>query len=189
MKIYVVPEDHRLDQHIIGPLFERLLDESDIPGNHEVRFEHDTGSFSEIQGVLEDACLKYGHSHVIVVVPDRDCVKNRKETVEKWFEDEDLQELDPQATVCVAIEEVEVWLLALYDDELEPNWTEIRGECDPKEPYFEPFLGEYGDARAVGGGRKRLMKEGLKKTSFSALLQKCEELQQLQERLEAIHAE
>jgi hypothetical protein len=82
---------------------------------------------------------------------------------------------------CLAIEEVEVWMLALHRDGLEARWSDIRQDCDPKERYAHVLLKEKGWLSTVGKGRKKAM-EGLG-SKWQGLLQVCPELTDLKQRV------
>ncbi len=85
---------------------------------------------------------------------------------------------------CLAVEEVEVWMLALHRDALGGRWPEVRADCDPKERYADPFLREKGWLTEVGHGRKRAMRE--LPSRWGSLLSVCPELAELRERLRAL---
>ena len=110
---------------------------------------------------------------------DRDC--NRLGAEEKVAVRE--REHGGRLVGCVAIEELEVWMLGLYDQkQLPAPWKEIRSHCDPKEQYAEPFLARAGWSTYVGRGRKRAMDE-LGRGTLRRLLARCEELRTLRGRL------
>ncbi len=83
---------------------------------------------------------------------------------------------------CLAMEEVEVWMLALHRDELDESWATIRAECDPKERYADPFLEAKGWSDLVGHGRKRAMRHLGK--GWTGLLSVCPEVREFKERIE-----
>jgi hypothetical protein len=76
---------------------------------------------------------------------------------------------------------VEVRLLAGHAEKLGISWQEVRQDTSVKENIFEPFLLTYGDARRYAGGRDMLMQQGLAR--YDQILQRCPELQTLQERI------
>ena len=83
---------------------------------------------------------------------------------------------------CLAIEEVEVWMLALHRERLGVPWAEVRADRDPKERFAQPLLRELAPRMALGGGRVRAM-EPLGQKEWRTLLQLCPELGELQRRL------
>ncbi|HLL84090.1 MAG TPA: hypothetical protein VK420_15610, partial [Longimicrobium sp.] len=116
---------------------------------------------------------------LFLLMVDRDC--NRMRNVEKAAARE--AEHPRRLLACLAIEEVEVWMLALHRERLGAGWSEVRAECDPKERHAEPFLRDQGWLTQVGRGRKRAMRE--LPTRWSSLLSLCPELAELRDRLGA----
>jgi len=82
---------------------------------------------------------------------------------------------------CLAIEEVEVWMLALHRDLLPSPWAEIRGERDPKERFAHPFLAAHAPKLDPGQGRKWAMRDlGAR---WKGLLDVCPEIAELKTRI------
>ena len=77
---------------------------------------------------------------------------------------------------CLAVEELEVWALALHHKELKEAWKSIREHHHPKEAYFEPFAKqkEWG---GPGKGRKSAMNALPQK--WNSLKNRCPELNDL----------
>lgn len=131
-----------------------------------------------LQAVIDDNPM----IDLFLLVVDRDC--DREGNVGRVAERE--REFAGRLLGCVAIEEVEVWMLGLWEQKnLPASWKEIRAHCDPKETYGEPFLGEAGLATHVGRGRKRAM-DALAQGGMRRLLSRCEELRTLRDRLAAV---
>jgi hypothetical protein len=78
---------------------------------------------------------------------------------------------------CLAIQEVEVWMLALHASEIDADWDEIRQECHLKERYAEAFLERKGSS-GPGQGRKALMSE----VNWANRKVRCPELAELESR-------
>ncbi len=114
---------------------------------------------------------------LFLLVVDRDC--NRERNVERAADRE--REHPTKLITCVAIQEIEVWLLALHRDRIGDGWTDVRNECDPKERWAEPLLEELGTGRP-GRGRKKAM-EALG-GQIRSLLGVCDELSVLRDRLD-----
>ena len=82
---------------------------------------------------------------------------------------------------CLAVEEVEVWMLALHRDRLPSPWAEIRGERDPKERFAHPFLAAHAPKLDAGRGRKWAMRDlGVR---WKGLLDVCPEIAELKARI------
>lgn len=84
---------------------------------------------------------------------------------------------------CIAVEEVEVWMLALHREALGAPWQAIRSDCDPKERYADPSLQAQGTRTTPGHGRKQAMRALA--GQWGSLMQVCPELRELRERLAA----
>ena len=81
--------------------------------------------------------------------------------------------------VCLAIEEIEVWMLAIHRDSLAARWSEIRAEHHPKERFALPFLA--GHDGELGRGRAWAMRD--LKSRWKGVLDVCPELGELGQRL------
>lgn len=111
---------------------------------------------------------------LFLVLVDRDAEPKRPSQAS-----ERAQEHRDRLFVCLAIEEVEVWMLALHRDSLGTAWTEIRAERDPKERFAQPFLAARAPKLSPGGGRVWAMRElGAK---WRGMLQVCPELAELEQ--------
>lgn len=83
---------------------------------------------------------------------------------------------------CLAIEEIEVWMLAIHRESLGLPWNEVRAEIHPKERFAQPFLTERAPKLDPGAGRAWAMRElGAR---WKGILQCCPELNELQARIE-----
>ena len=117
---------------------------------------------------------KYPMIDLFLLVIDRDCEVTRGERFDKL---RDLVEGGHRQFVgALAIEEVEVWLLALFAKDLAVEWETVRAECHPKERFFGPFINRQG-ALGPGGGRKRLMARAVKR--LGAIKSRCPEVKQM----------
>lgn len=193
MKILVIPEDQRLDEHIVKPVIEALVNDIGLSAQvtvlPEPRLRGASHVFSEkgVDGngppLLETILAENPMVDCFILVIDRDC--DRDGHVAKVAAREKRYE---KLLGCLAVQELEVWMLALYKDELMKEglvqgWNEVRDECDPKERWAEPLLERLGSA-GPGGGRKRAMRalSGKLKTLMSL----CEEVRELREKLEEL---
>lgn len=178
IKVAVVCEDHRLDEYIIKPVLRQMFAEHGRKVH--VRFAPP----KLIQGIAK-ALEKSRHQQVFGLFPmvdgffllvDRDCDTKR---VTGRFTDRlrDAETLGITMFGCLAIEELEVWALALHRKELAADWNDVRSDCDPKEHFFEPFVKQNGWQNGPGKGRKAAVANLSSK--WDALKNSCPEVAEL----------
>lgn len=179
MKVLVIPEDPTLDQYILKPVVGRLFSDLgrpariDVLSNPRLRGVAQALSAPTLSGIADT----FRMIDLFLVLVDRDgnmerpAVAAARET-----------EHDGRLFVCLAIEEIEVWMLALHRDALDAPWTEVRSERNPKERFAAPFLAANAPKLDVGGGRAWAMQE--LGAGWRGLLQVCPELQELKDRLQ-----
>lgn len=180
MKVMVIPEDPVLDQYILKPIVERMFEGLGRRARVQVL------SNPRLRGVaqaldhhlLARVISLYPMFDAFLLMIDRDAVETREAEAKA-------REAEHQGRLfaCLAIEEVEVWMLALHRELLDAPWKEIRADRDPKEHHALPLLATLAPRVAVGGGRKRAM-EPLGRR-WPSLLQLCPELRVLEQRLAA----
>jgi hypothetical protein len=184
VKVLVIPEDPTLDQHILKPIVEALLRDLGRKARVDVLQDPHLSGVEEAlsQEVIEGIVAENPMVDLFLLMVDRDC--NRMRNVERAA---DREAGHPGRLVaCLAVEEVEVWMLALHRDALGERWSAIRSDCDPKERYADPFLREKGWLTEVGRGRKHAMRE--LPTKWGPLLSVCPELAELRDRLRSVLA-
>ena len=182
MRVCVIPEDHLNDQHVLKPLFERLFDQLGY-ANTRVRICQ-----LRIQGVTEalksenirKVRERYSMDDVFILCVDRDCDLNRRDRLDQLE-----TEFGPSLFTVNAWEEIETWALAGLALPNEWQWTEVRGECDVKERFFEPFAELMGVSDRPSGGRDVLGPQASR--NINAIRQKCpEDFDALARRLESL---
>ncbi len=177
MKVLIIPEDPTLDQYILKPVVERVLQELGRRARVEVLWDprlrgiHDALDADTVAGIVDDNPMV----DLFLLMIDRDCNRFGNQAKALARQSEHPQRL----LVCLAIEEVEVWMLALFRDGLTFSWSEVRKECDPKERFALPFLQQRDWSGLIGGGRKRAMR-GLGK-QWAGLTKVCPEIGALSE--------
>lgn len=185
MRVMVIPEDPTLDRHILQPIVEHLFDDLGRKVQVDVLLDPHLRGIDEalnpevVTGIISDREAMFD---LFLLLVDRDCNDGRKRgrnNVEMAKQRE--AENGGRLLACLAIEEVEVWMLALHRDELEARWSDVREDCDPKERYADVLLKEKGWLSTVGKGRKKAM-EGLG-SKWQGLLQVCPELADLKQRI------
>lgn len=178
MKVLIIPEDQTQDGYIAKPVIEALLNDEGIPARVDVLPEprlRGAGDALDPE-LVREIVDEYPMIDLFVLVVDRDCDRQGHEAKAAARE----QEHAGRLVACVAIQELEVWLLALHKDKLDARWPEIRNECDPKERWAEPLLKRIGTS-GPGGGRKKAMQA--LKGQLQSLVSLCDELQQLKGKL------
>lgn len=181
--VLVVPEDPLNNGYLLKPLATRMLSEcGKANAKVEVLTNPRAQGYEHAKELLRGALLeRYRHKDLLLFLVDADGRDHRSE-FQRLEEDAAAQGV--RLLCCAAKEEVEVWLLAGHKQRLDRSWQEVRSEVSIKERIFAPFLAAHGDSRRAGGGRDLLMKETL--GNYSALLQLCPELADLERRLRAL---
>jgi hypothetical protein len=180
VRVLVIPEDQTLDQYIAKPVVEALVKDVGFKAKVDVLPEprlHGTGEALD-QEIVAEIVADNPMIDLFLLVVDRDC--DRQENVAKAAARE--EEHEGKLLHCLAVEEIEVWMLALYKNVLSASFSDIRKDCDPKERYAEPFLKQQGRT-GPGGGRKHAMKAIAGK--WQSLKGTCPELEALQDQVRA----
>jgi hypothetical protein len=180
VKVMVIPEDPTLDQYILRPVMERMF--LDLGRNARVQVLANP----RIRGVAQalDAATvarvvaMYPMIDLFCIMVDRDGEPGRPvEAGKREAEHPD------RLMVCLAVEEIEVWMLAVHREQLDVPWQDIRSERDPKERFAEPFLAAHAPRQAPGAGRVWAMRDLGSK--WRGVLRVCPELEALKQRLDA----
>lgn len=181
MKVLLIHENDTFDPHITKPVIERIFRDLDQ------RVTLTPVQNPKIHGVdqalrretLEECVQRYPMMKLFLVLVDRDGKEGRalraQELEASWPD---------KLVVTLAVEEVEVWMLALHRESLDVPWREVREEHHPKERFAEPLLKSLGLQGSVGGGRKEAMRA--LGQGYDGLLKVCPELNELRSRLERL---
>lgn len=178
MKVMVIPEDPTHDQYILKPIVEQIFADLGKAPRVQVLSNPRLHGVSQAlrADVLAEIVARYPMIDLFLVLVDRDAEPKRPSQA-----NEREQEHPDRLFVCLAIEEVEVWMLALHRDALGESWTEIRRERDPKERFAAPFLAARAPRLSPGGGRVWAMRAlGAR---WKGVLQVCPELAELEQTL------
>lgn len=195
MKVLIIPEDVPNDQHILKPLFERLL-ASLGRRRAKVRVSQErlrgVGQALNVDRIAEIVDRYRGEVRVIVLCVDRDGKDGkdgrenrilRLANIEREIESRFGDGLDFLA--ADAWEEIEAWVLAGLDLPGDWRWIDVRAEVHVKERYFDRLAESLGLAEEQGGGRERLGKIAARR--IDAIRRKCpEDFGNLARRLETI---
>ena len=180
MKVLVIPEDPRLDQYILKPVVERIF--ADFRKSPRVTVL----SNPRLRGVAEaldsatlaDIVATYPMNNLFLVLVDHDGDGTRSAVASA----RDLEH-SGRLFVCLAIEEIEVWMLAIHSETLGISWRDVREEIHPKERFAQPFLKERAPKLDPGQGRAWAMRE--LGSQWRGVLDRCPELKDLKRRIEA----
>jgi len=186
MKVLVIPEDQQLDRFLLKPVLERLFQELGKPARIEILPEPQLrGDDQALDQKLLAQIVADNRAMVdlFLLVVDRDC--DRKNHVARAAARE--SEHRDLLIACLAVEEVETWMLALYEtEEIGASWNDVRRHCDPKEQFAEPLLARLG-GNGPGRGRKAAMRRLA--GNWQRLTSRCPELTALAERIRAFLAQ
>lgn len=161
MKVLVIPEDFRKDQHLLRPIIEAMMKAAGKP-KAKVQICRDPllGGVDEALKWerIEEALLRHrGMAQLFLLCVDRDGQEGRRTA---------LNSLESRANPALphgrmflaanAWQEIEVWVLAGHDLPSDWVWEEVRREIHPKEQYFHPFAAEKGTLDDPGNWQGRL---------------------------------
>jgi hypothetical protein len=178
VKVLVIPEDPTLDQYILKPVVERLFTDLGKTARVQVLTKPRLRGIAQAldSTIIADIDQTYPMIDLFLIMVDRDGDPKRPERATT------LEGTQPHLLVCLAIEEIEVWMLAAHRDTLSDPWSEIRKEHHPKERFAHPFLAERAPKLDPGQGRAWAMRElGAK---WKGVLSACEELTGLKQRIQ-----
>ena len=174
----IIPEDPTHNGAILRPLFQRLLSAA---GRRNAKIEvfqdPDYRGYESLLRGLDQIAIRFSHFDLLVLVVDRDGRVGRPKTL--GVRAKRARSGGANFVPCIAIEEVEIWLLAGHLSKLGVPWKVLRADASVKENHFGPFLAKYGDDTKKDGGREELMLEALK--NLQGILGKCEELNEFVE--------
>lgn len=180
MKVLVIPEDPTYDQYILKPIVERIFRDLKRSARVEVLRNPRLGSVTQAldDDVLADVIGMYPMVDLFLVIVDRD-----GDQTSRPARAEAREAAHSPLIVCLAIEEVEVWMLALHRDKLSAPWSEVRAEVNPKERFAEPFLAEHTRSYGPqpGAGRKWAMRP--LGPQWKGVLEVCPELRELKDKI------
>lgn len=180
LNIRVVAEDHTLDQYILLPVVRAIFEAIGRPRAKIKVHEWPRGqprgvenalSPGTIAGIIEDSPW----IDLVILVVDSDCVPHREDALRARAAEHG------KVICCLAIQELEVWMLALHHRDLPCTFTEVRAHCHPKDEYAVPFLRRRGWASTLGRGRREAMR--VVDAGFSGMLLRCPEVARLMDEL------
>jgi hypothetical protein len=180
MRVLVIPEDSRRDKDILRPIMKALLAELGRP-RAKVRVCEKpvlggVGEALKWERVREIIDIWGGQTDLFLLIVDRDGRQNAGRSLTLTSLE---QQSDALLGECgallgeVAIEEIEVWVLAGHA--LPPAWTwkEVRAEAHPKERYFDEFLAVHRKISRDAAGRAIVAEEAAR--NMKRVLSLCPE--------------
>jgi hypothetical protein len=184
-EVLVIPEDPANNGYILKPLVSRILAQcGKASAKVTVLTNPRAKGYEHAKALLRNQLFeRYRHKDLLLFLPDAD---GKDRSAEFRSLEEAASHQSVRLLCCAAEPEVEIWLLAGYRDRLGTRWQEIRNDTSVKENVFHPFLAANGNPKAPGGGRDVLMVQAL--NGYSALLQLCPELADLERRIREILA-
>lgn len=180
MKVMVIPEDPTLDQYILLPIVKQLFEDLGRSARISVLSNPRLKGVAQAldKDVLRDIVQTNRMIDLFLVLVDRDAEEKRHAVAQARS-----AEHPGKLFVCLAVEEVEVWMLAVHRDSLGAPWKTIREERDPKERFAYPFLADRAPPLSLGNGRAWAMRPLGQK--WRGVLDVCPELQELKDTLTA----
>jgi len=192
LNVLVVSENPTYNGAILRPLCERLFQECGKTQAHiEVMANPSTNGYDHAKRLFRREILDLcSHKHLVLFLPDSDGQHRDAEfaAMEAEFERRAVaMGRSIRLISCAAVPEVEAWLLAGHQDKwgTEWKWSTMRADRSIKENYFYPFLQKHGQdvSRFPDEGRKQLMIASLR--NYAGIRSRCEELQELENRIRA----
>lgn len=178
LRVLVIPEDPTLDQYILRPIVERMFRDLGRSARVEVLQKPRIRGVTQAMdaGKLVEIVRERRMFDLFLLMVDRDCADDRAAALAA------LEARHPDKLFgCLAVQEVEVWMLALHRDLIDARWSLVREDCHPKEGFATPFLVSRGWNTSLGRGRARAM--DVLAERWNGLLTACPELATLRERL------
>lgn len=180
MRVLVIPEDQQQDRFILKPVLERLFAELGKPARIEIlpepQLRGDDQALDQkllAQIVADNAPMV----DLFLLIVDRDCDRRNHVARAEAREREHAEQL----LACLAVEEIETWMLALHEPaDIGAPWKDVREHCDPKETFAEPLLERLG-SNGPGRGRKAAMRRLA--GNWQRLISRCPELLDLAARI------
>jgi hypothetical protein len=181
VKVLVIPEDPTHDQYVLKPIVQRIFNDLERSPRLEVLWNPRLRGVDQALDptLAAEIVLQYPMVDLFLILVDRDGDRERRPVEARALE----LSQDGRLFVCLAIEEVEVWMLAIHRQVLPAPWSEVREEIHPKERFAAPFLAAHAPKANPGGGRKWAMRQlGAR---WQGVLRICPELAELKDRIAA----
>ena len=177
--VLVIPEDPKLNGHILKPLAEAIVASAGRPsakvnvlGNPRLRgYDH---AVDTIRHLLPE---RHHYKDLWLFFPDAD--KASGDAMRRL--EADVAREGVTLLCCAAQPEVEIYACAGFRDDMQEAWEEVRRHPRMKEEIFESLLARHGDSRRAGAGRELMIARSLR--NLPLLYQLCPELGRLRDRI------
>lgn len=175
----MIPEDPTNNGYLLKPVAEAVLTDAGRPRakiqvltNPRLR-----GYDSAIEAIRGDLKARSGFLDLWLFFPDADRASvEAMEALER-----DLRQQGVTLFCCRAVPEVEIYACAGFPPAEPGGWDEWRSNPRLKETVFGELLGENGDPKTPGGGRRSMMEKALdRRGRFFGL---CPEIAELRDRI------
>jgi hypothetical protein len=190
MRVTVIPEGPR-DKELLKPIVAAMMSQAGKPrakvwicDNPPPMGFAESTRWDRLRTILD---RWVGRTDLFLLVVDRDGEKNSGRHDMLLALEEQAAGVLPEGKALLgelAIEEVEVWVLAGHNLPSEWRWRDVRAEPHPKEAYFARFIGEHLGMSDDAAGRAVLAEEAAQ--SFERICRLCPEVKRLLERIRAI---
>jgi hypothetical protein len=189
VRVLVIPEDSRRDKDLLKPLIQALMAELGRPrAKVRVCEKPVLGGVAQAlkwERIEEIIDLWGGQTDLFLLLVDRDGEENAGRSLTlASIEQRSIALLGEEKALFgeLAIEEVEVWVLAGHDLPSEWRWRDIRADPNPKERYFARFLAEHRRISNDAAGRIIVAEEAAR--GIRRILARCpEDLERLANRI------
>lgn len=171
MRVLIIPEDFRNDEHILKPIFSRLFDAIGLASARvNVCRDPRLGGVDQATDLtrLREVVSRYRMVDVFILCIGRDGKIGRRQSLDRIEE-----ELGSDFLAVNVWEELETWVLSAIRLPSTWRWADVRAEVDVKENYFEPLVAQMALSASPGGGRKILAERASRR--IRTIRQKCPE--------------
>jgi len=130
VKVTIIPEDQALDRYIVKPVIEAMFASLERRARVEVLPEPRLrGASQALNPEMVAAIVRnYPMEDLFLLLVDRDCNREGNEARAARLEQDHAGKL----IAALAWQEVEVWLLALYKDQIEVTQKSSKKESRPR---------------------------------------------------------
>lgn len=187
LSIAVVPEDDRLDKHVLQPVFTAMCAYLRKP-HARVRVvdsPHARGVNTVMNPeYVQKVMRRYPMTDAIIYCLDRDADPGRDTALQTLIEQQQNAAYRGTLAGGTAHQEVEVWCLALHVAKLDASWEDVRAHPHPKERFLNGLVDARGLGNSPGHGRAILGREAAKR--YDLLRVRCPELQDFEQIIAAL---